>query len=198
MLSGTWKKWMAAVLAGAMCLSLAACGGGDGGKTEDPGKSEPAAKGAAPATEEAGGAAEADGSEDTGDIDISGTTIRFASSSMKDEATQAVWDEILADYQAVSGVEVVMENFENSEFRTWTTTQYAANNAPDVMDMNYSWAWDDYTKGYLVNLDDYLDQANPYNGDAVLRDTMSDMLMMQAKNPDTTPGSRNFQRHTTN
>ncbi len=187
MLSGTWKKWAAAMLAGSMCLSLAACGGDDAGNTGDAGKNEPAAGGgSAPSTEAAGGdSAEADGgAADTGDIDISGTTIRFASSSMKDEATQAVWDEILANYQEVSGVEVIMENFENSEFRTWVTTQYAANNAPDVMDMNYSWAWDDYTKGYLLNLDDYMDQSNPYNGDTTLRDTMSDILMLQAKNPD--------------
>lgn len=116
-------------------------------------------------------------------VDISGTTIRFASSSLKDEATQAVWDGILEKYKEQSGVTVEMENFENAEFRTWITTQHAANSAPEVFDMNYSWAWDDYEKGYLIDFNDYLDKENPYNDNKVLGDTMSDILMQQAKNP---------------
>ncbi|WP_148409854.1 ABC transporter substrate-binding protein [Murimonas intestini] len=123
-------------------------------------------------------------------VDISGTTIRFASSSLKDEATQAVWDQILETYKEKSGVTVEMENFENAEFRTWITTQHAANNAPEVFDLNYSWAWEDYNKGYLIDFNDYLDTTNPYNGDKVLKDTMSDILLQQAVNPDngTMPG----------
>lgn len=122
-------------------------------------------------------------SEETETVDISGTTIRFASSSLKDEATQAVWDQILADYFEKSGVTVEMENFENAEFRTWITTQHAANSAPEVFDMNYSWAWEDYTKGYLIDFNDYLDTPNPYNDDQILGDTMSEILMQQAIDP---------------
>lgn len=156
---------VAAVLAG----GVFGCGGGD--NTEQETKSSSTAD---PGSQ--GGGASAG--------DISGTTIRFASSALKDEATQAVWNQILDNYKEKSGVTVEMENFENAEFRTWITTQHAANNAPEVFDMNYSWAWEDYNKGYLIDFNDYLDTANPYNQDKKLGDTMSDILMQQAVNPD--------------
>lgn len=160
-----------------MVVALAGCGGG--GVSEQPAAEQSASEadmGKTGQAQESGGA--------KGETDISGVTIRFASSSLKDEATQALWDGIIEEYTEKSGVTVVMENFENSEFRTWMTTQHAANNAPDVFDMNYSWGWEDYKKGYLLDLTEFLGETNPYNEDRVLEDTLSEMLMQQAVDPD--------------
>lgn len=165
------KKATSLVLAAGMTLALAGCTGAQ----------EPAD----PSTETKASQSESSntGGESGKETDISGVTIRFASSSLKDEATQALWDGIIEAYQEKSGVTVEMENFENSEFRTWMTTQHAANNAPDVFDMNYSWGWEDYEKGYLLDLTELLKETNPYNEDKVLGETMSEILMQQAVNP---------------
>ncbi|HHV09468.1 MAG TPA: extracellular solute-binding protein [Clostridiales bacterium] len=127
---------------------------------------------------------EGKGDESKGDkVDISGTTIRFSIGAILDENGQKVWDEILNDYHEKSGVTVELEQFDNSSYRTWITTQHAANSAPDVMEVNYSWGWDDYTKGYLIDFNEHLSDANPYFDNKTLEETMSPILMQQAVNP---------------
>lgn len=119
----------------------------------------------------------------TSETSLAGTKIRFAVGEITDEKIKQVWEELIADYEEKSGVDIEFE-IVPGDFRVWLTTQHTANNAPDVLQTNYNYIWEDYAKGYMINFDDYIDEPNPYNENKTIRETMADSLLLQAVNPD--------------
>lgn len=152
--------------------SLVGCGGGPAAssQSENSSLSASAASSEAPASE-------------TDALNIKGTKIRYAMILSPDDTNVGVWNGIIENYTAQSDVKVEFEYYEKSNFRTWLTTQHVANNAPDVCSMSFRWAWDDYDKGYMLDLAPYLDQPNPYYDNKILRDTINPNLYKQAQNP---------------
>ncbi|MDI7246480.1 MAG: extracellular solute-binding protein [Bacillota bacterium] len=50
----------------------------------------------------------------------------------------------------------------STEYHTWHLTQLAGGDPPDIMQNN--WAAEDFRKGLIVSLDEYISKVNPYTG----------------------------------
>jgi ABC-type glycerol-3-phosphate transport system substrate-binding protein len=50
----------------------------------------------------------------------------------------------------------------NDDTRRWIVTQQTAGAAPDIMWYQPDWAAEDYRRNWLIPIDDYLEQPNPY------------------------------------
>ena len=113
--------------------------------------------------------------------DLEGVTIRYAQQMMDGAEIQEVYKEIFSEYEKETGVKVEVENV-TGDFRVWLTTQHTAQNAPDVVVTNPGYAQEDYQKGYVLDLNEYIDEPNPYNSDKTLRETVREELLKEVEN----------------
>lgn len=151
-----WKKAAAALLVSSLMAGLAGC---------------------------QGGTKEAPVQENVAEGDKKGVKIRFVQEKLNDAGLKKTYEEIIEEYEKQSGVDVELEVV-SGDFRVWLTTQYTANNAPDVVVTNYNYAHQDYKKGYVVDFGEYIDKPNPYNDDKPLRETVRASLLQECVDPD--------------
>jgi ABC-type glycerol-3-phosphate transport system substrate-binding protein len=93
------------------------------------------------------------------------------------------YNSVIEDYEKQSGntIEFLLVPTEN--YRTWTITQQAANQIPDVLQTKLNWVWEDYNKGLVINLSPYLEKESPYNKGMKWKDTFTVSLLQQSINP---------------
>lgn len=115
--------------------------------------------------------------------DIKKVKLRFSQNYLNDDNLKKLYEEIFAEYEKESGVEVELE-IVSGDFRVWMTTQYTANNAPDVMVASQIFSREDYKKGYVVDLGEYIDEPNPYNDNKPLSESVKESLLNQCVDPD--------------
>ncbi|MBO5070534.1 MAG: carbohydrate ABC transporter substrate-binding protein [Roseburia sp.] len=72
-------------------------------------------------------------------------------------------------FTEMTGIEIEWIEVPNADWGTWTTAQFAAGTEPDIV---WSVAKDYYDQGKLMNLTEYYDQENPFNG-KIWRDCFS-------------------------
>ena len=115
--------------------------------------------------------------------DIEGVKLRFAQEKLEDAELKQTYEEIFADYKKLSGVDVELEVI-TGDFPVWLATQHIANNAPDVVVTNYNISREDYKKGYVVDLGEYIDNPNPYNDNKPLSQNVRKSLLEECVDPD--------------
>lgn len=90
-------------------------------------------------------------------------TLVFAQDLGTDEKANKVINEVLADYSEKTGVNIQFESLPSADYRTWLTTQFSADNGPDVYtDIIYNMTTD-YQKGYLYNFCDLYEEESKYD-----------------------------------
>lgn len=151
-----WRKVVCSLVIASLTVSMAGCAG----------KQEKAAE-----------------SEEVAADDIKGVKLRFAQEKLEDAELKAIYEEIFAEYKELSGVDVELEVV-TGDFPVWLTTQHIANNAPDVVVTNYTIAREDYKKGYVLDLGEYINEPNPYNDGKPLSETVRKSLLDACADPD--------------
>ena len=165
-------------LSALLCMTLAAsmlmagCGGEKASdNSKAPSDTQTSEGGGAASGEETGG--EEAGGEEAGDI--SGVTLVFAQDLASDEAANAVTNEILADYQEKTGVTIQFES-QPKDYRVWLTTQFTANQGPDVYSGILYDMTTDYDAGYLYNFADLYGQESAYDPGKPWKDTLPESI----------------------
>lgn len=169
------KKLLAALLSVSMLTAmLAGCGGGAQGESapetggEAPAQTDSAAE---PADSSAGEA------EAPADGDFSGVTLVFAQDlTNKDERANTLTDEIIKEWEAKTGATVQFEK-QPTDYRVWLTTQFTANQGPDVYTGILYDITSDYETGYLYNFKDLYEQENPYDAGQPWKDTLPESIL---------------------
>lgn len=114
--------------------------------------------------------------------ELKNVKLRFSQNYLNDDNLKKLYEEIFAEYEKRSGVKVELE-IVSGDFRVWMTTQYTANNAPDVMVASQTFSREDYKKGYVVDLGEYIDKPNPYNDNKPLSESIRESLLKQCVDP---------------
>ncbi|MEW6227259.1 MAG: ABC transporter substrate-binding protein [Bacillota bacterium] len=72
-------------------------------------------------------------------------------------------DTVIARYQKFHpDVDVKYITIPSTEYHTWHLTQLAGGDPPDIMQNN--WGSEDFRKGLIVSLDEFINKTNPYTG----------------------------------
>ncbi|MFC0212953.1 ABC transporter substrate-binding protein [Paenibacillus chartarius] len=117
--------------------------------------------------------------------------IAFATSKNKLEEDNKVYEKLIQDYNAKpegkAEIRLTLANWgdNGTDQRTWVTTQLTGNNAPDLFQSKYLWSQEDFGKGLVVDVTDYLSKPNPYSEGAVWRSTLSDTILKNMYVPGT-------------
>ncbi len=77
-------------------------------------------------------------------------------------------DPIIEAYQALHPnvtIELIVQPNNSDDTRRWIITQLSGGTAPDIMWYQPDWAAEDYRRNWLLPLDPYLNQPNPYVAD---------------------------------
>lgn len=83
-----------------------------------------------------------------------------------------VLDEVIQQYEQKTNVKINFNFLPTKDYRTWMTTQYAANNIPDVFITRREWSFEDYNMGLIQDLGPYMDQESPYSPGKKWKDTL--------------------------
>lgn len=173
------------VLSVLLCVALAAsmllagCGNKDEG-TDTPSDTQK------PADDTQG--QEGDGGEASGDF--SGITLVFAQDLGTDETANAVTQEILQEYMDKTGVTIQFENHATeADYVTWLTTQFTANQGPDVYSGILYNMTKDYEAGYLYNFIDLYEEESPYDSGKPWKETLPESILERMYiTPEDVPG----------
>lgn len=165
------KKLLAALLSVSMIAAmLAGCGGQEGTKPEQTGSAEAAQ------TEETA-EAQTGQTEETAEGDFSGVTLVFAQDlTNKDEKANTLTDEIIKEWEAKTGATVLFEK-QPTDYRVWLTTQFTANQGPDVYTGILYDITSDYETGYLYNFKELYEQENPYDPGQPWKETLPESIL---------------------
>lgn len=112
--------------------------------------------------------------EETGE-DISGETLVFAQDLPSDEAANAITNEILSEYQEKTGVTIQFES-QPKDYRVWLTTQFTANQGPDVYSGILYDMTTDYDAGYLYNFAELYEQESAYDPGKPWKSTLPESI----------------------
>lgn len=157
------KKKIAVLLAGTMmATALAGCG-------STPAETTTTQKAETTETQEAA-------QTDETAADFSGITLVFAQDLGTDEVANNLTNEILQEYQNRTGVTIQFEN-QPTDYRTWLTTQFTANQGPDVYSGILYDMTADYEAGYLYNFADLYEQESAYDPGHPWKDTLPDSII---------------------
>ena len=122
-------------------------------------------------------AAETGGEEvSAGDTDFSGVTLVFAQDLSTDETANALSEEIIKEWETKTGATVKFEK-QPTDYRVWLTTQFTANQGPDVYTGIIYDITADYEAGYLHNFKDLYDQESPYDTGKAWKETLPDSIL---------------------
>lgn len=98
----------------------------------------------------------------------------------RDELTDEVYEDVVKTYEEEQNAEIEIITMPFNDYFTWSATQFAANSAPDVMEYQIARSWDDYNKGFLMKLNDCLEENTEYIDGKKWKDTISPVLLDQA------------------
>lgn len=160
----------------AMALSaclLTACGNSGGGQASE---STPASSQDARTESSESSAAGTGESQAAGDTDFSGVTLVFAQDLSTDETANQLTDEIIKEWENATGATVKFEK-QPTDYRVWLTTQFTANQGPDVYTGILYDVTSDYEAGYLYNFKDLYDQESPYDTGKAWKETLPDSIL---------------------
>lgn len=169
-------------------MLFAGCGGGGDETPEEP------AGGDAPSTEQEAPKDDAGEGDDAGETaaggDFSGITLVFAQDLGTDELANQVTNEILQEYMDRTGGTIQFENQATpADYATWLTTQFTANQGPDVYSGIIYNMTTDYDAGYLYNFKDLYEQESPYDPGKPWKDTLPESILERMYiTPDDVPG----------
>lgn len=158
------KKLLAALLTGAMALSMAGCGGGGstGGSSADTGSGSSAAD----AAEDTGN--EADTSADTGSGGTDGDVVEIRFTEWDGGDTLAVYEEVAEKFNSTHpGIHVTVMNIPD-EYDTKITAMIAGNDTPEVCCMNSdTLLFPLAEEGIVANLQEYIDKDPEFDKECV-------------------------------
>lgn len=165
------KKRMKALSAVALsaCL-LAGCGNSGGGTAS---QSAPSQESKAESTQSSD--ASQGESQASGETDFSGVTLTFAQDLPAEETANQLTDEIIKEWEAATGATIKFEK-QPEDYRVWLTTQFTANQGPDVYTGIIYDLTSDYEAGYLYNFKDLYEQESPYDAGKAWKDTLPDSI----------------------
>lgn len=165
------KKLLAALLSVSMIAAmLTGCGGQESTTPAQTGSAEEAQT---EETEEA----QTGQTEETADGDFSGVTLVFAQDlTNKDEKANTLTDEIIKEWEAKTGATVQFEK-QPTDYRVWLTTQFTANQGPDVYSGILYDITSDYETGYLYNFKELYEQENPYDPGQPWKETLPESIL---------------------
>ncbi len=104
----------------------------------------------------------------------------FSSLGSEEELEEKLWNEIIQNYMQKTGMDIEWIQMPFDQYRTWQTVQFAANSAPDVQFTQVNNSWDDYYKGNIIALNDFLEKENPYLPGKPWKETISQTILRQA------------------
>lgn len=165
------KKLLAALLSVSMIAAmLTGCGGQESTTPAQTGSAEEAQT---EETEEA----QTGQTEETAEGDFSGVTLVFAQDlTNKDEKANTLTDEIIKEWEAKTGAAVQFEK-QPTDYRVWLTTQFTANQGPDVYSGILYDITSDYETGYLYNFKELYEQENPYDPGQPWKETLPESIL---------------------
>lgn len=165
------KKLLAALLSVSMIAAmLTGCGGQESTTPAQTGSAEEAQT---EETEEA----QTGQTEETAEGDFSGVTLVFAQDlTNKDEKANTLTDEIIKEWEAKTGATVQFEK-QPTDYRVWLTTQFTANQGPDVYSGILYDITSDYETGYLYNFKELYEQENPYDPGQPWKETLPESIL---------------------
>lgn len=167
------RKRRKAIAAIAISVTLLA-GCGSSRKAEAPAETGAGTGGETPVS----AAAETGGEETTaaGDTDFSGVTLVFAQDLSTDETANALSEEIIKEWETKTGAVVKFEK-QPTDYRVWLTTQFTANQGPDVYTGIIYDITADYEAGYLYNFKDLYEKESPYDTGKPWKETLPDSIL---------------------
>ena len=166
------KRWKAIAAIAISVTLLAGCGSSR--NTEAPAETGAGTGGETPVS----AAAETGGEETTaaGDMDFSGVTLVFAQDLSTDETANTLSEEIIKEWETKTGAAVKFEK-QPTDYRVWLTTQFTANQGPDVYTGIIYDITADYEAGYLYNFKDLYEKESPYDTGKPWKETLPDSIL---------------------
>lgn len=152
-MKGTWKKTLASVLlAGAVLVSLAACGGGSESSSSAAAESEAAVESTAGSS---GSTAESTGAEPAGDA----TVVRFSFDQGVGEVTQQIVDKFNESQDSVFVETVILPQDANVVHDDFVNKLASGDTSVDVMALDVVYVAEFASAGWLEDLGQYFDEA---------------------------------------
>lgn len=105
------------------------------------------------------------------EVDFSGVELVFAQDLATDETSNVVTDEVIKAWEDKTGAVIRFERHP-TDYRVWLTTQFTANQGPDVYTGIIYDITSDYESDYLYNFKDLYDQESPYDPGQTWKDTL--------------------------
>lgn len=105
-----------------------------------------------------------------------GITITVAQDLDTQEKANNVMNEVLQKFTDETGINVEFESLPPGDYRTWLTTQFAANKGPDVYSGIIYDVTQDYQSGWLCNFKDLYEEESPYDAGKAWKDTLPDYI----------------------
>lgn len=108
----------------------------------------------------------------------SGSVIKlvFAQDLGTDETANKITEDILKEYTQATGTQIEFKN-QNTDYRTWLTTQFTAGQGPDVYSGILYDMSSDYEAGYLYNFKNLYEKESPYDKGQIWKNTLPDSIL---------------------
>ena len=103
-------------------------------------------------------------------------TLRFATTADMREHSVNVKNEILEEFTEKTGIKIELEESGTSDFRTWLTTQFAADRGPDIFQNNIYNATQDYQSGWTCNFKELYDEESKYEPGKAWKETLPEAI----------------------
>lgn len=111
-----------------------------------------------------------------GGKDFEGVTLVFAQDLTVDETANTLTDQIIKEWEDKTGGRIKFEK-QPTDYRVWLTTQFTANQGPDVYTGILYDITSDYEAGYLYNFNELYEKESPYDTGKKWRDTLPDSIL---------------------
>lgn len=112
----------------------------------------------------------------SGSADSDAVTITVAQDLDTNEKANNVMNEVIQKFTDDTGIQVKFESLPSSDYRTWLTTQFAADKGPDVYSGIIYDVTQDYQSGWLCNFKDLYEKESEYDPGQAWKDTLPDYI----------------------
>ena len=111
------------------------------------------------------------------------TMTYYGSEIANAQQVEKTFDEIIMIYAKKTKIFVTFNFMTTDSVRSWMITQYAAGIIPEIIETKRVWAWEDYTKGLIHNLTQYLEAESSYCPTVKWKDVFSPAIFQQTIDP---------------